>query len=276
MFHMPVSGLAGLVLLLVCAHAAPAQDFSVYSRIWDARTPPAPQKAGKLLGRSTSLFHAGKGYDRLDSGNQMTIFEPAQERFVIIDESRKLTTVITFEHIENCLFEATKKTEQHIAELKPQPDPKAQSLAALLRFQLNPQFNTTFDAKQNRLNLSSQFLSYDVKCSRHDSENAIAAYLDYADWAARLNYLLNDKALLPGPRLALDDMLRDRQLLPVEVTLHTRNDDGLHLRAEHRFTWDLDSADMKKIVYWDKLLASRSLKEVPPARFFEIETADRR
>jgi hypothetical protein len=275
MFHKPVSG---LVLLLVCASAARAQEFRVYTQIFDARAPAAGQKAGppRRVGRSTSLFYAGKAYDYLDSGIQMTIFEPAQERFVIVDDSRKLVTVISFEHIQNRLFQAVKKTEEHIAELEQQHTEKAKRLAGLLRFQLNPVFKTTYDEKLNRLNLSSPFLSYEVKCNGHDSEKVIVDYLDYADWAARLNYLLNDKAMLPGPRLALNDVLRRRQLLPVEVVLHTSQ---LHLRAEHRFDWNLDAHDRKMIAYWDKLLAAGTLKEVTPVKFFEpvelTKTGDR-
>jgi hypothetical protein len=274
MFHKPVSG---LVLLLVCASAARAQEFRVYTQIFDARAPAAGKKAGppRRVGRSTSLFHAGKAYDYLDSGTQMTIFEPGQERFVIVDDSRKLVTVISFEHIENRLFQAVKKTEQHIDELERQHTEKAKRLAALLRVQLNPVFKTTDDAKQNRLDLSSPFLSYEVKCNRHDSKKVIVDYLEYADWAARLNYLLNDKAMLPGPRLALNDNLRRRQLLPVEVVLHTSHENGLHLRAEHRFDWNLDAHDRKMIAHWEKLLASDTLKEVPPVKFFEPEELTR-
>ncbi len=270
MFHKPVSG---LVLLLVCASAASAQEFRVYTQIFDARAPAAGQKAGprKRVGRSTSLFHAGKAYDYLDSGNQMTIFEPAQERFVIVDDARKLVTVISFEHIENRLFQAVKKTEQHIAELEQQHTEKAKQMAALLRFQLNPVFKTAYDEKQNRLNLSSPFLSYEVKCNRHNSEKVIVDYLDYADWVARLNYLLNGKAMLPGPRLALNDILRRRQSLPVEVVLHTPHENGLHLCAEHRFDWNLDAHDRSMIAHWEKLLTSGTLKEVPPIKFFEPE-----
>ena len=201
----------------------------------------------------------------------MTIFEPAQERFVIVDDSRKLVTVLSFDHIENHLFQAVKKTEQYIAELEAQHTEKAKQLAGLLRFQLNPVFKTAFDEKQNRLKLSSPFVSYEVKCNRHDSEKVLIDYLDYADWAARLNYLLNDKAMPPGPRLTLNDILRRRKFLPVEVLLHTSDENGLHLRAEHRFTWNLDAHDRTMIAYWEKLLASGTLKEVPPVTFFEPE-----
>jgi hypothetical protein len=145
---------------------------------------------------------------------------------------------------------------------------------------LNPVFKTTYDEKLNRLNLSSPFLSYEVKCNGHDSERVIVDYLDYADWAARLNYLLNDKAMPPGPRLALNDVLRRRQFLPVEVELRTSDENGLHLRAEHRFDWNLDDHDRKMIAHWEKLLASGTLKEVPPVKFFYLEepakTGDRR
>src|SRR4029077_10950788 len=65
MFHKPVSGLAGIALVLVCAAVAHCQDFHVSTRIYDLRNappagnknqPPPPQLC-------ESLFHAGKVYD---------------------------------------------------------------------------------------------------------------------------------------------------------------------------------------------------------------------
>src|SRR5207253_3265350 len=54
-------------------------------------------------------------------------------------------------------------------------------------------------------------------------------------WTARLNFLRHPQALCPEPRLALNEALRMRQMLPHNVTLHTSLKSGLHLRANHRF-----------------------------------------
>jgi hypothetical protein len=283
MFHKPVSGLAGIALLLFCAAAAPAQDFRVYTRIFDARDPSATGRKGTLshpLGRSTSIFHAGKVYDYVDAGQEMMIFEPAHERFVIINGSNRHVTVVPFELIENRLFRSEKATEEKIAQLRADGGTDALRQADQLQFWLTPKFQETYETRKQLLNLSSPFLSYEVECSGHDSAELVQLYLKYTDWAQQLNYLVNPRAMSPAPRLALNDALRRQKLLPVQVTLHTSRRDGLHLRAEHRFVWTLDSTDMKTITYWERLMHAGDVKEVSPEQYFEMDagarTADRK
>src|SRR5438477_11830457 len=121
MFRIPVAGLAGIAVLLVCAARAPAQNFRVSTKIYDIRVPARPV----LVGRSTALFHAGKVYDCLGTGNQMTIYEPAHEQFMIVDGSRRILTAIPFEAVENGLFQAGKSAERKIAELRKKNDAEA-------------------------------------------------------------------------------------------------------------------------------------------------------
>jgi hypothetical protein len=272
MLHKPVSGLAGIALFLCCAAIAPAQDFRVYTRIFDARVPEGEkgkEAAPQLLGRSTSLFHAGKVYDYLDSGHQMTIFEPAHERFVIVDDPRRQMTTITFEEIENLLYQAGKSAEKKIADLYAEDAPAARKQADLLKFYIAPRFKEKYDSSKRVLKMTSAFLSYEVKCETYDSPESIQAYLNYADWAQRLNYLVNTRAMPPGPRRTVNEALRRREVLPVIVTLHTTHRDGLHLRADHQFNWVLDSTDRKMITHWEKLMTAGDLKEVPFTQFFE-------
>jgi hypothetical protein len=280
MFHKPGSGLAGIALLLYCAAVAPAQDFCVSTRIYDARESDGAGKGknaapSKLLGRSTSLFHAGKVYDYGDSGRQMTVFEPAHERFVIIDESRRQLIVVPFEYIENRLFRASSKTKQKIEELRRQGTADAKKLADLLEFELSPKFTEKYDARNRRLTMSSPFLSYDVECATHDSAELLQGYLNYTYWAQRMNYLLNARAIFPGPRLELNAALRRRTVLPTKVTLHTRQRDGLHLRAEHQFHWNLDATDRNQITHWEKLMTAGDMKEVSPEDAFEPDAGDK-
>ncbi len=274
MFHKPVSGLAGIAVLLFCAAAAPAQDFRVYTRIFDVRaSEPAENKgpSSSLRGRSTSLFHAGKVYDYLDAGQQMLIFEPAHERFVIIDGSIRQMTVVPFEFIENRLFRAGKATEEKIAELRREGTSQALRQADLLQFYLTPKFKESYDAKKHLLTLSGPFLSYEVDCSEHDSAELIQVYLNYADRAQQMNYLMNPRAMPPAPRLAVNEALRRRKLLPVKVTLHASRRDGLHLSAEHKFRWELDATDRRTITEWEKLMTAGGLKELSPEGFFESD-----
>ena len=69
-------------------------------------------------------------------------------------------------------------------------------------------------------------------------------------------------------------------MLPVEVVLHSRQQNGLHLRAVHRFDWKPDDDDRKTITDWEKIMAARNMRQVSPKKFFEPatseKTADRR
>lgn len=278
MLHKPVSGLAGIVWLLVSTAVAQAQDFRVYTQIFDARAPAAAAPKNprpQLVGRSTSIFHAGKVYDSLDAG-KMTIFEPAHEQFVIVDGPRRMMTVIPFEYIENRLFQVGKGTEKKIVELREKNTAEANQLGDLLQFQLTPAFKKqTYDDKRHLLKMGSPLLSYEVKCAAHDSPEIVVVYLNFTDWMARLNCLVNEKSLLPGPRMALNEVLRRREVLPVEVTLHSSHQNGLHLRAEHRFDWKLDTTDRKAIHYWEELMTARDIKHVAPKEFFKTSAPEK-
>ncbi len=271
MFRKPVSGLAAIAVLLVCAARAPGQEFSVHTQIFDVRPQAKDGKPARprLVGSSTSLFHAGKVYDYQGTGNQITIYEPAHDRFVIVDPSRKMLTVIAFDVVENRLYQAGKNAEKKIQELRKENDAGAGKLASLLEFYLSPRFQEEYHEKNHVLKLKGTALSYEVKAAVRDSAEAAATYLDFADAMAKLNYLVNDQSPLPEPRLHLDRCLRQRGLLPTEVTLHSSHEKGLHLRAEHRFDWKLNGDDHAVITEWEKLIVAGDVKHVTPQQFFE-------
>lgn len=271
--HKPVSGLAGIAFLFISTAVLPAQDFRVYTKIFDERTPDAAAKKtapSRLVGRNTALFHAGRVYDSLDGGSQMTIFEPAHERFIVLDDARRTRMVIPFAFIEQRLYQEGKRTEAKIAELRGEKTPAANAQADQLEFQLKPKFAESFDDKESRLTLANKrILAYEAKCDTQPHAEVLDNYLNYAGWAARLNFLMNPRAMLPGPRLALNAALDRRKKLPIEVKLESAQRNGLHLRAEHRFSWKLDASDLSTITHWERFLIARDVKEVPPQEFFE-------
>ncbi len=265
MFHKPVSGLAGIAIVLACAVAAHGQDFHVLTRIHDLRAvalaarknerPPPPQLC-------ESLFNANKVYDSNDGGGQVTIFEPAQERFVIIDSANRTATVVSFEFIAHRLHQAGAKRTEIL-----QSAPK--QAAGYPGFELNPKFQEKFDSQKKLLSLDSPFMKYQLKCDTAASSELLEKYLNYADWAARLNYVSYRTPYLPGPRLAVDDRLRHRGVLPVHVEVQYLFENGPHLQAEHKFTWSLDGANKTAISHWEKMSTARDVKWVDPEEFFE-------
>ena len=252
---MPRLACALIVLLVAAAGEAGAQDFSVKTKIRDARNPGKPP-----VGQSVTLFHAGKVYDCLDSGNRMTVFEPAQERFVIIDSSRRVAATISLSELGDWLYQEDKRLEGELSKRKSEPDRWDVQLAD---FQLHPVFQSRFDAAKKSLELSSRVMTYSVKCDKSNPVQLGEAYLDYADWAARLNYIMIPQAAFPGPRLQLNEALRRQQLLPVEVSWKLNRTNGTHQIAQHQYNWKLESRDRDLILEWEKLLRDPGIKTVP-------------
>ena len=264
MFHKPVSGLAGIALLLLCAAVARSQDFHVSTRIDDLRVAPGAgkKKLRPAPSHCESLFHAKEVYDYNDEGSEITIFEPAQERFVIIDSARRRATEVSFDYIDHRLHQARARRAEELRKASPED-------AAYLDFELHPKFQEQFDEKGRMLILDSPFVRYRIKCFPADSPELLDVYLNYADWAARLNYVSYRTPSLPDPRLAVNERLRQRGLLPVNVELQVKVENGLHLRVEHKFLWALDSDNRKTISHWNKMATARDVKRVHPDEFFE-------
>jgi hypothetical protein len=265
MYHKPVSGLAGIALLLACAAVARSQDFHVSTRIYDLSA--APQEGKKEQRRPPaqhceSLFHAGKVYDYNDGGSQVTIFEPAQERFVIIDSANRTSTEVSFDYINNRLHQARARRAEELPKLP-------EGRAAFLDFELYPKFQEKFDKERQTLVLDSPFVSYQVRCEPAPSPELLQVYLDYADWAARLNYVSYRTPSLPDARLAVNERLRQKGMLPVNVVLKVKLENGTHMRAEHLFNWKLDDDNRTAISHWDKMPTARDVKRVAPDEFFE-------
>lgn len=243
-----------------------AQDFSIYTKLYDLRPAPGARPAGsktrpQSVGETFSLFHAGKVYDYLQELDEMTIFEPAERRFVILSNSRKLATSLSFAEIENVLYRSETLARKNI---QMQTDAQGQKTIERVRFLLDPAFERSYSTKTRELQLNSPSLKYRVACEEGQPPERIEAYLRYADWTARLNFVLHPKSLLPGPRLALNAVLREQHLLPVEVelTADTNKGPGVHMKAVHRYHWQLDEADRRKILYWNGLLEGQELKQV--------------
>lgn len=261
-------GWALLVMALSALGSASVsgQEFAVSTRVRDM-SPLKPgekslRKPGDEVARSETLFHAGKVYDFLDG--EITIFEPAQERFIFISHSRKIVAILPFADIESRvsrLEQLAANRKQTLAE----GDAKSRERAGPIEFQLHPVFQPSFDAAARHLKLSSAFLTYDVKCEEKSPE-IVATYLRYADWAARLN-LVTQGQILPNPRLALNAALKERRVLPVKVELQSHQTNPLHLQADHRFEWKLTTHDRQQIYFWEQQLRDSKLQRVTFDRF---------
>lgn len=247
------------VLLIAFANqSARAQDLRVYTTVVNVSENP---QRPPVIARTLTLFHAGKVYDHMEDVGEVVILEPIHNRFILLDGNYTAATV-PFEELRHFLEVAAAEARRYSDELRSEGNPKLLKAVPALEFQLQPKFAQSFDPVEGRLKLMGDYLSYEVRTSRIPSAQSLERYLTYADWAARLNYVLHPQTLYPESRLALNRALRERQALPTTVDLRAEVGTQLHLRARHEFGWELQSYDKAQINKWERLLESSQVRWV--------------
>ena len=264
-----------LALIAIFTAPASAQEFGVYTKVFNIAGA-TPKTTPEVIVRSLTLFRSGAVYDTIHSAGEVTIFEPSRRRFVIVNGPRRLTTELSFEEIDKSLKKAELATREYIAQLRRKGDARSLAAAAPLLAQLDPGFSEQFDAPSATLLLPGRGFRYRVNCTRTPSSANIdrlafnaarGRYLEYADWTAKLNYLLHPRALFPAPRIRLNQALKTRKLLPLRVELRDNSAGGFHLRAEHRYQWQLTGKDRDDIVHWETLRTAGTLRVVRFAEY---------
>lgn len=250
-----------LLLNFALTSAASAQQFRVFTEVTEPTADPRPGDKPRVVARSLTLFHAGKVFDYLPSPvGEVSVFEPAHRRFVLFNGPKMIATTVTFAEIERLLETARNETQNYARQLERRNDPGAQAIVEPLKFALDPQFSQQFDPVQQQLTLRSPRFSYSVECATPETQEASGAYLNYADWAARLNYVLHPNSLFPAPRLQLNEQLKSHGLLPVSVALDVRFDSRVRRNAAHKFGWDLLKDDRQHINHWEYLMRGEKLE----------------
>jgi len=234
-----------IALRLVCLAAvlvgsptmAPAQEFRVDTELFEN------QDKEPFLEQLTVFAADGVIYDfRLTEPRETTVFDSRNGRFTLLDESRRAkATVTTQELLQFCLA-----LETHAA----------QDRDRLFAFCATPQFETTEkEIEENgqtlvELRLAAKPLIYIAHGQRPQRPEAVKSYRQFADWCARLN-ATRPGNLPPAARLALNQALAERELLPLEIT-RTIPPSGplgkkLEIKSQHRLNWALAGEDRKKI-----------------------------
>ena len=248
----------GLLSLPVCGTSvATAQEFRVYTSVSEIG-PNAGSR--RVVARSLTLFHAGRVYDHMEQVGELVIFEPVEDRFVLIRDH--LATEVSLDELRNMLETAKTAAERYAGGLQARTDAEAAKTRAQLEFQLKPQFAEHADPAAHRLVLDGGELRYDVTGAAMTAPDVLATYVEYANWAARLNAVLHSQGTFPGPREALNTALLKHQWLPVSVTLQARDPRDLHLRADHEFRWQLQPIDRDLIHQWEQLRQSDRMQWV--------------
>ncbi|WP_437225586.1 hypothetical protein SH661x_004133 [Planctomicrobium sp. SH661] len=237
--------------------SASAQDMRIYTSVSDVS-----KGAPRVVSHSLTLFHAGKVYDYMDETGEVVIFEPVHHRFVILAKDYRATEV-PFSELNHFLESARTESLTYISKLNAQENSNAARLEALVRFQLAPAFQESQNESKQTLELASEHLTYNVKTAKIESTQFVRQYLDYADWAARLNFVLRPNSTYPEARLKLNDSLRKLELLPTQVDLQLQMTEPVRLRAEHQFAWEFLSIDRSNISSWERTLQSDRVRWVP-------------
>lgn len=221
------SRLAAACWLLLGAAAA-GQEFRIDTEIFVGKE---KEPAAETL----TLFSSGLVYDFLLTGPQeVTLFDPLRGRFTLLDPGRKLRCGLATQEVLGYVL----ALETHAA----------QSKDALFAFAANPQFTPAVEEfeehgqKRTRLALTAGPMSYSAVAYHPERPEAVRALRNFADWFARLNAMRGN--LPPAARLALNEDLAKRELVPLEVTLTLGKRE---FRSRHLMTWTLSGADRKRI-----------------------------
>lgn len=245
---------------------ASAQEMRIYTRLFDEtaaeHASTGSRKPAPVVARTLSLFHAAKVYDYIDTLGEVIIYEPGRRQFTILNTKRSLVTSIHFDELTHLTKLGLDETEKYLQELEQSNNADSVEAASALRFQLNPRFRTQFDQTSMRLKMTGEFIEYEVRGVTVESERTLEAYLNYADWTKRLNYVLHPNAMFPAPRLALNQAMREYRVFPVQVDLVSNIEARSHLRAEHEIQWKLTPSDRTWIAQWETLLNSENTKKV--------------
>lgn len=254
-----------LILFLMPLAVVPAliaQDMKIRTHIYHV----TPSKNGELQSQeravSLTIFHAGRAYDYIDSVQEIIIFEPKQNRFTIINSSRSLMTTVDFDELRQILKVARHETEQYLEQIAEKNGGELPSSAHAVHAQLEPHFEENWQPESQTLNLQNSSIRYSATCVPSDDPSIHEAYMLYADWMARLNFVLHPQSMYPSARLSLNESLRKRNMYPTEVRLFQDTNDKSHLRAEHRISRSLDSTDRLMLTQWESKVSSGKLKEV--------------
>ena len=194
----------------------------------------------------------------MENVGEVVIFEPLESKFTILGPDY-IGTTVTFTEIQQFLDKSRSEAQRVLAEM--QSDASSKRLAAALRAQFSPSFKE--QVRVDTIKLTSESLIYDISTAPAPKDTAWEKYLDYADWLARLNFVLHPKSLYPDPRLEVNSSLRKARRLPIMVELTGRLDDReLRLRAEHRYGWELQSIDRQFIDQWNTRRDAKDVKWV--------------
>jgi hypothetical protein len=207
-----------------------------------------------VLEQLTIFAADGTIYDfRLTEPQEVTVLDLRRGVCTLLDESRSLKATVTTQDLLNFCF----ALQTHAA----------QSRSSLLAFCAEPKFEITEkeikrDGQSSvEVRFAAKPLTYVVEGQRPQRLEAVKAYRQFADWCARLNAASAAAGSLPAaPRLAVNEALAERDLLPLDITRTIPSDlpfgKPREHRMQHRVNWALCGDDQNKIDHVGNIMAT--------------------
>jgi hypothetical protein len=240
MKHMARFFATAAALVLTEPVLVSAQDFRVESRVFQ-------EDEVEPVSRNLTLFRGGVVYDFIEETESLTVFDPARERFVLLDKGRRLKAEIGFKEVDQVVADVANQ-------YRSQDDP-------FLQFLVDPALSSADSTDADPLILAGDWLSYRVQTQVPEFPEAADLYAGFSDGYARLNTVTNPGALPPFARMEVNAILRQKGRLPKSVMLEvktpkSRGGRQARLRSEHDFQWRLLATDKNRIEEAGRLLVN--------------------
>ena len=245
---LSLSATAGL------AELAAAAEFRIQTSLYMGG---AKDPASKNL----TLFKDDVVYDYIESPQEVTMFDPRRGRFVLFDVERRLRTEIPTKDVARNLQEL----RVHLANQKDNP---------VAKFFQAPQFDTALAPETDELVLSSPLLTYRVTTLPVDDSAALMTYIRFANAYAQLNAVTKPGSMPPFPRMAMNEILKSRGVIPAKLEFTFSNpaklaaNKSVTLKSVHNVQWRLFADDNKQIAETGKHLVT--FKLVPPKEYLQL------
>lgn len=228
-----------LAMLIAFPLPATAEDFRIETKVYAG-------KAKAPVSENITLFQAGYVYDYLSEPERIAVFDQPHGRFILLDPEHKMKAEVK-----------TDKVLEFASRLK---DLVGKNSSAFMKFAADPEFETSF-SEGGELTMESKFITYQMKTEPAQTPQAADQYRDFSDWYARFNAMTNPGSTPPFARLAVNEQLAERGLVPTEVQLTINAQTSLAARAvtmrsEHHYSWRLLQRDIERIAETANQLAT--------------------
>ena len=166
------------------------------------------------------------------------MFDKPRGRFILLDPERKVRTEIETAEVARFMSELEQYASTHGT--------------AFVKGMLDPKFEADVNDATGELVLVGASLTYRLETIKPPVPEAAQQYREFSDWYARLNAMTTPGAIPPFARLAVNDELARRGLIPerVQLTIPPQVSTvgrGVTLRSEHHVSWRLLPKDFDEI-----------------------------